>query len=293
MRSKALMSALAVFASFLAFSPSADAKFRIKISSRGVELGPVRIPAPPGARVIDGIAKGKKVEDIARDAVKEHVDQITAVSTIPQVQTMIENIAVANITKILGKQVGDVVEIILFPQQIQRMAPGVVGEVAKDLIDGKRPDEILGIPLAMAVLQAKAQYIARSKPLPTQVQYLLATTFAPDILRSARYVVDDFGGNVAAIINKLQEVIGNEHAITLDNIIVFSREPKHENVFFWGHELGHVEQYRRLGIEGFAGRYTVAWRELENEADERGRAAEKNSEDVLKILNALAELQKD
>jgi len=112
-------------------------------------------------------------------------------------------------------------------------------------------------------------------------------------LRSARYVVDDFGGNVAAIINKLQEVIGNEHAITLDNIIVFSREPKHENVFFWGHELGHVEQYRRLGIEGFAGRYTVAWRELENEADERGRAAEKNSEDVLKILNALAELQKD
>lgn len=65
----------------------------------------------------------------------------------------------------------------------------------------------------------------------------------------------------------------DEAAVTLDDVLVFSSESASQNVWLWAHELGHVEQYRRLGIEGFAARYVSDWRRLESEATRRADRA--------------------
>jgi hypothetical protein len=35
----------------------------------------------------------------------------------------------------------------------------------------------------------------------------------------------------------------------------------------WIHELMHVEQYARLGIDSFANQYSIEWNRIENEAE--------------------------
>ena len=37
----------------------------------------------------------------------------------------------------------------------------------------------------------------------------------------------------------------------------------------WAHELAHVEQYRRMGVDGFAAAYITDWRAIEREATRR------------------------
>jgi hypothetical protein len=187
------------------------------------------------------------------------------------VRVAIENLAIAQIKRIVSKEVGEVLEFITFPDHIVQYAPAVVVVVVDDLLNGKSPNEIVGMPLAAALKQAKDYYSPKAKPLPQEVQSLLATTFDPRIISKARFVVDDFGGNVPALINKLQETLGNTHAVCVDNIIVFSRQPDPSDAFFWGHEVQHVVQYDKLGIEGFAGKYATSWKEMEDEADEAGR----------------------
>jgi len=57
-----------------------------------------------------------------------------------------------------------------------------------------------------------------------------------------------------------------EGAVTLDDTIVFSDSRLADDVWFWAHELTHVEQYRRYGVDGFARRYVNDWKSLEKEA---------------------------
>lgn len=59
---------------------------------------------------------------------------------------------------------------------------------------------------------------------------------------------------------------GGAAAITLEDVIVFKDSASGFDPVLWAHELTHVLQYRRLGVEGFANLYTVAWNSLESEA---------------------------
>ncbi|MBU2136882.1 MAG: DUF4157 domain-containing protein, partial [Alphaproteobacteria bacterium] len=63
-----------------------------------------------------------------------------------------------------------------------------------------------------------------------------------------------------------------EGAVTLQDVIVFSDAAVARNVWLWAHELAHMEQYRRLGAQGFAARYAADWRALEAEANRRAFA---------------------
>lgn len=70
---------------------------------------------------------------------------------------------------------------------------------------------------------------------------------------------------------QLSTVLGgwylDEGAVTLDDVVVFSEPKTAQNLWLWAHELTHVEQYRRLGLDGFAARYATHAAELEREAD--------------------------
>ena len=55
-------------------------------------------------------------------------------------------------------------------------------------------------------------------------------------------------------------------AVTLGDVILFRDAHLAEDPLLWAHELTHVEQYRRLGVETFATRYLQQAWVLEDEA---------------------------
>jgi hypothetical protein len=59
---------------------------------------------------------------------------------------------------------------------------------------------------------------------------------------------------------------GAVRAVTLGDVIVFRDAHLAEDPLLWAHELTHVEQYRRWGVEAFATQYLQQAGVLEDEA---------------------------
>ena len=63
--------------------------------------------------------------------------------------------------------------------------------------------------------------------------------------------------------------LGDQSAITLDNVIVFRFEGDAlNNSILWAHEVAHVQQYRKWGIRDFSIKYIRSYKSVENEAEE-------------------------
>jgi hypothetical protein len=118
-----------------------------------------------------------------------------------------------------------------------------------------------------------AQWIARSRddigadraaPIPPSIRAELAPFFPPELLDEVRYAV---GWGDELMLPALSFRYGEAHAITLDDLIVFrTAEDALGNLVLWAHEVAHVDQYRRWGLEEFARRYVVDHRAVEDEA---------------------------
>ncbi|QRF66440.1 DUF4157 domain-containing protein [Ponticoccus alexandrii] len=173
----------------------------------------------------------------------------------------------------VGDFAGDMVGVLVLPTAVMNATASAATHYADDVLQGGDAGEIRGLPLAAAIRQAHAYYGGKTKPLPDDVKTLLASTgvIPPSVLDRARYVVDNDGSTVASIINDLTLKFGSKtdvnHAVTIDDIIVFAKEPRRlEDIGFWAHEIHHVAQYKQLGIEGFAADFTVRWEAMEADA---------------------------
>jgi hypothetical protein len=121
--------------------------------------------------------------------------------------------------------------------------------------------------------QVLAQYIAESRreilaagthPVPPHVVQALSGYFPADLLRQIRY---RSGGRNDMTLSSLAFQYGDATAITLIDVIIFDREADaQQDLKLWAHELTHVLQYRRWGIDGFAARYVADSRGVEQEA---------------------------
>lgn len=268
---------------------------RIVVRKDGkVQVGPVKVdPVPPGPRIIERVIKGEPVDKAISNEVNSRVDEAKSQASAPIIQTEIEDAFFDRLRKIIGNDATDVVEVLNLPNQIARATPAALAEM---LSAPKRADEVLkrlaGTPLLAALIQAKDYYKDKGKPIPNTVKILLVKSFSPETLNNARYVVDDFGGNIPAIINKIQETFGDVHAVAIDNIIVFSSQPKDEDIYFWAHELQHTVQYARMGMEKFAGEYTANYKSLEDDANDVAAEAEKKAAEILEFMRSLAALEK-
>lgn len=108
----------------------------------------------------------------------------------------------------------------------------------------------LGAGLAFVIRQAKAQAQRSAVPISSEIRRQLAPYFPSDILDSVRWTTQDRAG--ISITEPLIRHLNNA-AVTLDDVVVFRMGNSSEEL--WAHELTHVMQYRRLGIEGFAAVY--------------------------------------
>lgn len=135
----------------------------------------------------------------------------------------------------------------------------------------RRSPAVTGPALVQAIRFSRIQAMRAQTPqaMPDEVRASLAPYFSDEILESARWTT---AGRDLGLGSLLARWYYEEGAVTLKDLIVFSDAAVAENVWLWAHELAHMEQYRRLGTEGFAARYVSDWRTLEAEANRRAFA---------------------
>lgn len=144
-----------------------------------------------------------------------------------------------------------------------------IGGVGRTL-QGEDPAEMLTAPLAAMIRDANRKYRPYSRPIPSAVRRALRGVISDSVLTSARYATSRGIASLPAALNLMK---GRDHAVCVGDIIVFGREPQDHELEWWAHELKHVEQYQRWGIDKFAWKYSRRSGQIEAEADRAGSRA--------------------
>ena len=109
-----------------------------------------------------------------------------------------------------------------------------------------------------------AAIAAGVRPAPFEVHRALLGFFPDTLLRKVRHAV----GNAGTLgVPGLAWSVSDIEAVTLGDVILF-RDARDAagNAELWAHELTHVVQYERWGIDGFAARYAEDHQAVEQEA---------------------------
>jgi hypothetical protein len=122
-----------------------------------------------------------------------------------------------------------------------------------------------GNALAALIDGARQQAIADGvRPIPPSVYRALLGYFPAALLQKCRFAA---GNSRALTLPALAFTYGDATAITLGDVVLFKNEHIAEtDLKAWAHELTHVMQYQRWGIEGFAERYVRDSGAVEQEA---------------------------
>ena len=119
--------------------------------------------------------------------------------------------------------------------------------------------------LATAIRYSRAEAIRRGvQPIPNSLRQQLASYFPPGIVDRVRWTTVSGGFTLDAF---LANVLRQEGAITLDDVIVFS-DGQLSNNRKLVNELTHVVQYANMGIDTFAFTYMYGFLEIERQARE-------------------------
>jgi Domain of unknown function (DUF4157) len=225
----------------------------------------------------------KAVEDTISNLVRETADTATATAKLASTPYFVA----ADITRDVG---GDGIKLIRGGINGRLVEINVVPIILRKLgrLDAKTPEEIaktiatapLEILLA-AHLQAALDILEpAAKVIPKSIKKLLRDHFDGSLLDKAKYHVSSVGFTLPEAINGTMVFMG-EHAfaVTVGNVIIFSLEPDNSDsaVRWWAHELCHVVQYERWGVDGFAERYVKNFAEIEQEAESK-------ADEVIKAL---------
>lgn len=106
---------------------------------------------------------------------------------------------------------------------------------------------------------------AGAGPLPPEVIREFDGFYGRDVL-SAFWRIGQ-GNDLSLQANSFR--FGDRAAIALDTVLVFRSGGDANSLWLWAHELAHIEQYRRWGIDNFAKRYVRNYEAVEAEANRR------------------------
>jgi hypothetical protein len=131
-------------------------------------------------------------------------------------------------------------------------------------MSAKRTNDAAALALARSISYSRRSALAaNAQPIPPAIRELLEGHFPDDVLDDVRWTL---GGRRVDLGSVLSRWALNEGAVTMDDVVVFSREKGTRSLALWAHELTHVVQYRELGVRNFARLYTTNWRLLEQRA---------------------------
>ncbi|WP_025897715.1 eCIS core domain-containing protein [Sneathiella glossodoripedis] len=106
------------------------------------------------------------------------------------------------------------------------------------------------------------------RPIPEHIREKLKRFFEPELLNLVRFRV---GFVPLSLIGSWQLFSEQASAMTFGNVIVFKDSTVERDVCLWAHEIEHVKQYNKLGIDGFAQRYLYEAGTLERPGEAQAR----------------------
>ena len=137
-------------------------------------------------------------------------------------------------------------------------------------------NQLTAVPLAGAMRDAYRAYVTYSYPLDPFLMQTLSRVVPWQVLAAARWTVGNTPDmTIPGFLNAGHSAFGNQHAVTLANVMIFSQMPdlRFEGGWVWLlHELFHIEQYMRYSgdplesIDGFAVDYVSNHGGIESEA---------------------------
>jgi hypothetical protein len=143
--------------------------------------------------------------------------------------------------------------------------------IGGETLQGQPPENIIAAPFAAALRAANYQFLPESKPIPPSVMQLLKGKYPDDVLAKARYAIGSISISVPDAVIRFQKgVYGDDFAVTVGNVTVFSQEPG-DNVHWWAHEMQHQVQYQEWGIDQFAYKYVTSCHAVEGEAENKAQ----------------------
>ncbi len=132
-------------------------------------------------------------------------------------------------------------------------------------------DNVLGSGAALAVAIRLGRIEAMrsgTRPVPDRLKRLFRKHYPDEVLDEARWTVAEPGSRLGRVLARWPV---REGAVTLGNIIVFKTERASKNRGLFAHELVHVGQFDKLGINEFARRYADNPAPIEEEARTKAR----------------------
>lgn len=124
---------------------------------------------------------------------------------------------------------------------------------------------LLSPSLASAIRQGRDHARVRGRVIPPAVRRVLAPFFSARVFEKVRYSTD--WQEVTAEGAVYQILLGSgANAVTLMDVVIFRDAQLAADPILWAHELTHVEQYDRLGVDAFAADYLQHPDVLEQEA---------------------------
>jgi len=124
---------------------------------------------------------------------------------------------------------------------------------------------LLGPSLTSAIRQGRDHAYPHGQRIPKAIRGALAPFFSPAVLQKVRYSTAWQDATAQATLYSV--LLGSgANAVTLIDVIIFRDEQHAADPVLWAHELTHVEQYDRLGVEAFAVQYLQQAWVLEREA---------------------------
>jgi hypothetical protein len=138
-------------------------------------------------------------------------------------------------------------------------------------------NQFVALPLAASLRDAYKVYIGQSHPLDPGSAALLSRVMPMNVVLNARLA---YGATpdmtIPGFLNAGYELAGGGHAVTIGNLMIFSRPLNSSDQYDWLwllHELRHSEQYARQSanvlesVDGFAVEYTQYANSLETDAE--------------------------
>ncbi len=178
--------------------------------------------------------------------------------------------------EVAGEEAGKIVQNVMVPARWANALGLSATEYAAILVKGQDPKMLVAVPVATAMRAARDHHYPNSKPLPPYIKQRFSDLYPPEIINKARFTVGDYEFSLPNALNKGTEIFqGSENASVMDDVIIFGRSPSENDdsdLFWWAHELHHVQQYHDWGVDKFAYIYINypfedGW--LERQADQK------------------------
>lgn len=126
-----------------------------------------------------------------------------------------------------------------------------------------------GTALAVAIKIGRLEALrSGTKPVPDRLERTFRDHYPDEVLDEARWTVAEPGSRLGRVLARWPV---QEGAVTLGNVIVFKTDAASRNVRLLAHELVHVDQFRKMGVDEFARRYAKNPEPIEEEARIKAR----------------------